>query len=711
LLLFVLTAANVCTGQTPAEAKKIVAEKSCVGIDLGQVPYSVRSVKVVDPFDFLKWVKDKRHQAETDITGLLKPKTDPLKRFTYATAVGEALGIIEKEEFLPHTEAPVRLLVEFVSVENCSQGQVDLRYRVYSTQFLSALTGSLEERVTERKTPDEAAGLPKTASSSPFHFTPVAGYDSIDKLSGGGRLEVIPKHTGTFPFRSFSIQGQGSSQSRMLSAALSGSTDSVGWLAHSEWSLDYVNYSLPTGSGKLQGGQLSAQFSGTTQPFGNGNFTARFGGLLEGGNRQSALQNVHLAPRTVASEHFGALKLYAGLNSRLSHNVFSASYGLELGSVGGGARVDWRKHILDFKHEFWYPLGDHRILSLESQFTAGVIQVPGKIPLAMRFFGGNNEQQFISGDSWRIRANPVIRAIPGNSFFRTSEGDGGNRFFSYNLTAAYPLWREPLVPQEITKDKTFNDLLNGQLTNATSNEQLYFTTKDPAYIALVGEVPGVRTTLARLKQAVTTSQTGHPGQFPKEFKACLGRIDRADSRAKSAVQAKEPAKYGFVATLLSTDPDEDQLSKAIKSCGNDGLNKTLQEPAIEIVIEAKGNPTIDQSLEGIRNRMDDEFRRIDVSGAASKANADMAFTRRTLNTLFKEVNIYSVSPVFVFDVAKIGPENLGLGGVRYGPGVGLRLELASVANFTTGYAWNVRHHPGEGQGTVFFSIGLRELFR
>jgi hypothetical protein len=48
--------------------------------------------------------------------------------------------------------------------------------------------------------------------------------------------------------------------------------------------------------------------------------------------------------------------------------------------------------------------------------------------------------------------------------------------------------------------------------------------------------------------------------------------------------------------------------------------------------------------------------------------------------------------------------------VRYGPGGGIRFELATVAHFTVGYAWNVRRGPDEGRGNVFFSIGIRDLF-
>jgi hypothetical protein len=88
----------------------------------------------------------------------------------------------------------------------------------------------------------------------------------------------------------------------------------------------------------------------------------------------------------------------------------------------------------------------------------------------------------------------------------------------------------------------------------------------------------------------------------------------------------------------------------------------------------------------------------------------MAFVKQALHTLFKDVNLTSVSPVSIFDVAKIGPTSSTVDGTRYGPGGGVRLELASIVNFTAGYARNVNARPGEGSGAIFFSIGVRDLF-
>jgi hypothetical protein len=275
---------------------------------------------------------------------------------------------------------------------------------------------------------------------------------------------------------------------------------------------------------------LSALFSGITKPFAGGNLTARLGGLLEGGNQQSDLRGVQLVPDTVASTGFGALKLYAGLASRLPHHVLSLSYGLALGSVGSGVRADWRKQVGDVRHEFWYPLGDHRILNLESRLTFGGIQVPRKIPLPERFFGGNNEQFFIPDDSWRIRANPVIRAIPGSRFFQTADGAGGDRFFSYNMTASYAVWRKSLMPSELLKNAEFQSQLQGSIKTVANTLSNHYATLDQHYCTLIVQLPAVQSTLNDLKTAVTAAQTARPGQFTEPFKVCLGAMNTAARR-------------------------------------------------------------------------------------------------------------------------------------------------------------------------------------
>lgn len=687
-----------------AALKKVVEEKqaagSCEGIDLEQAGLTVRSIRISDPFTFLPWVKARQRRAADQITALIKDKP-----FTYTAASAKALDIIENENFLPDTsDARVKLRVEIVSVANCTGGGVDLIYGVYSTQIMPVLSARPETRVKERETPQTPAGQTtvQTDDASPFHFTPTGGYDFTNLLSGGGRFEYTPRKFFGLPFKSAVIKGEASSRMHNITGALEGAYDSdveaPGWLAHASWLINFSHYSLPTGAGNIKGGHLMAHFSGMSKPLVGGNLSVRFGAAVDGGNRQTEAGTLILPPNTVLNAGFGTLKLYGAVDSRFKRNIFSATYALELGSVGPAARIDWRKHIIDARHQFWYSLGNHHLLDLESRFTAGRLQVPGRVPLPERFFGGNNEEFLIASDDWQIRANPVIRAIPGSKFFQTTDGAGGKDFFSYNFTAAYGIWRKTLVPEELTTDDDFKSELDGAITTVTSTLQNYYASKDPHYDNVKSQLPAVQTALTDLKTAVTDAQASRANQFADLFKACTRAVNLGLRRMTEAISPTAGDQYSSILSVL--DPDDSELLKVNTACEG-GLNGALQDATLR---------TATARFETLRKGVTDEFSQIDQAKSEKKASADMAFTRRSLNTLFNDVNIYSISPVFVFDVARIGPRSGSIGGTRYGPGGGIRLELATSAHFTLGYAVNVNRGPGEGRGNLFFAIGIRDLF-
>jgi len=271
------------------------------------------------------------------------------------------------------------------------------------------------------------------------------------------------------------------------------------------------------------------------------------------------------------------------------------------------------------------------------------------------------------------------------------------------LTAAYTVWRKPLVPQELTDDEDFKTELEKSIDTITGNLQNFEATKDTHYRSLVQELPRISTALGSLKDALTAGQQARPGQFEAEFKQALRAVNTAIIRTDSAVQATDPVgQYGLIRALLSpSDAEgENRLAKALKAVSD--LMSVLGTDAG--IANAVGGVT------AVRNTMESEFQQIDQERARLSAVAEMAFTRRTLHTLFNDVNIYSISPVFVFDVARIGPRDGVFGGTRYGPGAGIRFELATTAHFTFGYAWNVNQGPGEGRGNIFFAIGVRDLF-
>jgi hypothetical protein len=175
----------------------------------------------------------------------------------------------------------------------------------------------------------------------------------------------------------------------------------------------------------------------------------------------------------------------------------------------------------------------------------------------------------------------------------------------------------------------------------------------------------------------------------------------AASRAKSAAGAKDFQQYGLISALLSVDPHEDRLGRVTRACTQD-LDAALQINP--------GTESPEGRVDGDRRTMEDDFAQIDKTEAAKKANGEISFVRRSLDTLFREVNLASVGPVAVFDMARIGRAAPDDTGFRYGPGGGIRFGLSSVMNLTVGYARNIRKGPGEGNGNVFVSLTVRDLF-
>jgi hypothetical protein len=661
-------------------------------------PYTVSSSKIDNPFDFLPWVHARDQAAAQEISSLVD-----YQPFSYDKAIRQALEKIEAQGMLPQTGGfKVKIVLEIVSVY-CSGTNVDLVYHVYSSQVAPGASATPEAQSIAQKTPQNAAGVSAGTSTDkvpiPITLVPTVNFDSTDKVYAGGNLSFTLFTASKIPVQ-VTIEGQGSQAMRTFHAALNTTQASLGPIMHSAYQLNYEQRALPTGTGAIQQAQASFQYSGTSRPFLQGNMSARFGGLVGKGDTQALLT---LPVKTGAStaSAVNALKLYGGLDSRFSHNAVAASLGLELGTAKITDGFQWKKYIGDIHDVFWHTIGDHHTVDLDARMTLGRIYGGSAIPVAERFFGGNYEQSFMPNEAWQIRANPVVRAIPGSRFFQTAQGPGADRFFAYNMTAALSAWQTPLVPAEVRDNHELTDLLEGQITTAKSIEQNFYAMKDPSYSKIVAELPAILSTLQSLGSLVADAQAAHTGQGEAPFKACGSAIRIAASRARSAAASSGAQQYDRMVNLLaiSGPQGEDRLTKVIGSCNLD-LNSALGPPkALNLTAMIAEQSVIEA-----------DFRAINNKAAKAKADADMLIVHRTLDTLFKEVNLISLSPVFVFDIAKIGPTGSLIDGTRYGPGGGLRLELASAVNFTVGYARNVNSGPGEGRGAIFLTMSVRDLF-
>jgi hypothetical protein len=249
----------------------------------------------------------------------------------------------------------------------------------------------------------------------------------------------------------------------------------------------------------------------------------------------------------------------------------------------------------------------------------------------------------------------------------------------------------------LDNDPQFQQLLDGSITSNTSILLVYYESKDLHFVAIQSATPGVIGKLTALQTAVTAAQASAPDPVKPQFQSCLAAIRPALKGLQHLKDDKPISAFGYVADLL---PDGDNpIADIVSKCRP--LAEAASVPSIATVID-----DFDRASAVIPA----EYQKIDVNAATASANADTKFVRRTLDIITKQMNITAVSPVFVFDVARLGPNPNGASfGNRYAVGGGLRVTLLSTVSFTIGYAANVRPRPGEGKGALFLSFTTRNL--
>ena len=647
--------------------------------------FKIRAVRVEHPFAFVRFIGK-------NLGALQRQGLPTAGSVLDLEKVKEGKEAIERWQFLPSpVGAPVRLDVVLSSLANCRNSELDVVYRIFSTQILPTFSSVFESREIELREPQRSAGL---NTQPAFRLVPAFHYDASKRFQGGGRLDWRTRRGG---LSTGSLEGRGSSTSWLIAGTLAGDH---AWrdrgIALAEWQVAYLNSMSPAETGSLSEGRLAARVSFGTRPLGKTPFILRFGASLEGGNQQSGFSGTDVAPNTLANTGFGSLKWYLGVSARQRRQALTASYGLDLGTLGASTDIQYRRHIGDLGYSFSVPAGDHREIELESRFTAGAIQTPGKIPLPQRFFGGNLEQAFIAGDSWRIRSNPVLRSFPANRFSRAGQGVGAEEFFAYNLTGAVAVWRRPLVPREITAEQDFKDALDMELSVIPGLLAADRISKDQEFKQATQGLPGLWDRLVGFEGAVNSVQV--PGNLQAQHKMCRGRM----AVAKVALRDFKTKKSAELLSLVNSmvDPGR-EMAKALKACLQD-----LNGPLGNAEIAARGGE-LRQQVEKVKGHFDT----VDFKKYEAQAENETKPIRRVIDSILYDLNIYSVSPVFAFDVARIGECQPGTsGGVRYGVGGGLRLTLVKSVSFTLGYMVNRDRRPSEGRGALFFGLALRDLF-
>jgi hypothetical protein len=679
--------------------------------------YTVREVRIESPLAFQPAVKSQlarlRPELQLQPNGIFSPES-------------YSQGVERISERLRASGAEDELLFKVVVVvgdfKNCDEGparRLDVVYRVVSIGYSTYFSHTFEVKSEEVERPAVSGATNSTARR--LLIQPFAGYNRTRQGYGGGKVLV---RTPGGVFDSLRLVASGSSTSSDAELELIGArTLGKSLLNHLEYSLGYRYRDEPADGLRLREGKLAAQFFAASKPLGAHKVVLRYGLSLEGGNQQTGPLIAPASEHALANSGYGSLKTYFGATMRASQWALAGSYGLQAGTHGASADVDFVKHLADVSFTARLlpggaaattgatPRGEfNKPFDIEARFTAGKIQRLGSIPVVERFFGGNEAQDFITGDDWRIRSAPFIRSIPQNRLNAAGVLGpiGGTGFYSFNLTLARPVWGYPLVPRELRDDPEFDRQLQSQMKSARKTLALWHKTKLPAFRELLGNLDTLIANLNGLNSQLDSLSQNAQGDLSDQLddaKDSVGFASFTLGEILKRANATDPQSIGegfnegdLVIVLKNKIPGE--VSESVNAVIETLRQNGAQQQATQL-------SSARDALQELQKKLLAAFQAIDNTAAERQADEDMAAVNPVLKAFLHELNLVSVSPVFIFDAARLWPDR---NGTRFGIGGGVRVTLVNF-NVTVGYAVNPNPRPREGHGALVFSMDITELFR
>lgn len=582
-------------------------------------------------------------------------------------------------------DARFRLTIRTTYYRDCASDsrELDIAYEVMRFQIAPPTLRFRESAEARSENPSRSANY--GLGLGRLSIRPVVGYNAADKLTLGT--------SAAYEFESGIVKtiragGRASDRAETLQFSLEGSTSSWKWADMAHWTLAYDFQKRPGSGQDLQHSRGLGQFWLALPPIWNDSVVFRLGTSVDTGVQQSEVR-VGSRRNTVPSSAYSSVKAFAGATGRTRRQGFAASYGLQIGSLRNGGGVDYYKHIGDIAWDFRYPLGDHRTLEVEASLLFGSLRVPGQVPVSERFFGGGDPPSFAVLENWKIRSAPLIRSIPHARLDRTAPGlgIGGEHYVSVNLTAAPTLWRKPLLPDVVGRDPDFRQALEMAKGEARTGMKPLYRANVPRTNSELQSLDSIATAAAELGDRIRELAQQRPDNY---WDICEIVSDLIGPIAKSAQTDAMDLSDLFEA--ITGDRG------AIASCREKGMTK------MEI-----------DSVFGRIQRLSSELEmayesRPELLEATREAVSDFDLSERAIDTFVDEMNLVALSPLFLFDIARIGPQtDASGGGWRYAAGAGLRLGLASYLNFDFGYALNPNPTSWEGRGALFAELRFLDI--
>ena len=664
--------------------------------------YRVQSVQLIDPLGFIApWASPFASLERTLAIRTGQPfSLDGLNRdVVFLRRALEARGADSSQMF------KLAYVRSCVFERDPDARTLRVSYMLFINVVSALMAPSIEESANESNRP-ATTGASRGVSSR-LSVVPLLGYNATRHTFGGAGFST------TTP--GLHVDGE----TRASGNSLTGRVEAGGTIVppSARWQggefagvFEYLD--TPAGSVLAHEGKLAARFSQSTKDLTKERVVFRYGGAIEGGRQISnGVGSAALEPDT----GYGSLKLYGGATGRRNHSAFTASYGFQVGTTFTDGVPSFTKHLIDAgfmtrvtgttlsagTEPFRGPLtgGVHRSLDLQTRFTAGILENPAAAPIAERFLGGNQVRPFVSDDSWVIQSDAFIRSIPENTLATAPGFSGGDRFYSANVTVAWPLWGRQLLPGELAGDPQFLTNLNGGFDTIVGTLADTYKAQDPEYQRRAGEIPSharhIRVALDATAAALQRIPPDKAKQQPiaKALKDVQSDI-RKTSFALTAIDGGDlkgsAALVNFLVPALNAHADVLQKQLAAAELGSVGSD-------IVAALSEAAAPR-----DAIKRVLTD----FDSSVFRQRAAATLTPAHSVLDVFLHELNIYSIAPMAIFDAARIWPSD---GGAQYGVGGGLRFSLVNV-NFSASYVFNVHPVASQGAGALFFQLDVTNMF-
>jgi hypothetical protein len=277
-------------------------------------------------------------------------------------------------------------------------------------------------------------------------------------------------------------------------------------------------------------------------------------------------------------------------------------------------------------------------------------------------------------------------------------------------TVVQSLQTAGLTGQIDSLKQAVNQLTDGQATVRAEYQKV----KNLAYVQpqtlqpVVDKLTAVNTLLQSIKQTLDRLAANSNddvkngvGVAQKYVAAAMDNVQAAQSNGENAKVNLELLAQGLGAVTPAAITG---ITESIKSLQKPLSNAGLLQDAAQLDASAKDLTVLQVQIKA-------ELKKIATPVVERKADQDIAYTARTLDVIFRELNIVAISPVLMFDAARIGEkEQPRLSETRYGLGTGIKFSLVTM-DVTAGYSWNLKHRSGEPRGAFVFSLNISDLFR